>query len=87
MGIDAVLKGILVAGPWAILKLQGPNINEAEVLWLVTNGLIVMLGGMEDEMFDPNGGIFVVYWDIGWMFMVLVTGLDAFWDRRGNAVL
>ena len=58
--MDVVLKGRLVAGPHARPKIEGPSRNEAEVLWLVTNGLIVMLGGMEDEAFDPNGGICVV---------------------------
>ena len=59
--MDAVLKGILVAGPCVVPKLQGPSGNEVEVLWLAINGLIVMLGGMEDEVFNPNGGILVVY--------------------------
>ena len=34
-----------------------------------------MLGGMEDELFDPSGGIPVV------------NGLDVLWDERKNAVL
>ena len=70
-----MLKGILVVGPRVILKLQGPKGNEAKVFLLVTNGLIVMLGGMEDEVFDPSGSIPVV------------NGLDVFGDGRGNVVL
>ena len=58
--MDEGLKGRLVAGPCVIPTLQGPKGNEAEVFWLVTNGLIVMLGGMEDEVFDPSGGILIV---------------------------
>ena len=83
MYLDVVLKGRLVAGPCVISKLQGPKGNEAEVFWLVTNGLIVMLGGMEDEEFDTSGGILVVYWDVGWMFMALVNGLDMCFDMEG----
>ena len=85
--MDVVLKGILMAGPHGGPKLQGPSGNETKVLWLVTNGLIVMLGGMEDEVFNPKGGIPVVYWDVSWMFMALVNGLDVFCDGRENVVL
>ncbi len=53
----AVLGGRPVVGPCAIETFQGPKGNEAEELWLATKGLIVMLGGMEDEVFDPSGGI------------------------------
>ena len=58
--MDVVVKGRLVVGPHAIATPQGPKENEAEIFWLVTKGLIVMLGGMEDEVFDPSGGILVV---------------------------
>ena len=34
-----------------------------------------MLGGMEDEVFDPSGGIWVV------------NGLDVLWGGRENAML
>ena len=60
MNMDATLKGRLVVGPCSIPTLQGPNGNEVRVFWLVKNGLIVILGGMEEEVFDPSGGILVV---------------------------
>ena len=60
MDMDAVLEGSLVVGPCAIATLQGPKGNEAEEIWLVTKGLIVMLGGMEDEVFGPSGSIGLV---------------------------
>lgn len=50
----------IVTGPCVIPTLQGPKGNEAKVLWLFTNGLIVILGWMEDEVFDPNGGMPIV---------------------------
>ena len=53
--MDAVLEGRLVVDACAIATFQGPKGNEAEELWLATKGLIVMLGGMEDEVFDPSG--------------------------------
>ena len=56
MDMDAVLEGRLVVGPCAIVTFQGPKGNEAKEIWLVTKGLIVMLGRMEDELFDPSGG-------------------------------
>ena len=59
--MDVVIKRILVVGPCTRPKIQGHRGNEAKVLWIVTNGLIVMLGGMEDEFLNPNGGIHVVY--------------------------
>ena len=40
-----------------IVVFHGPEGKVAEELWLVTNGLIVMFGGMEDEALDPSGGI------------------------------
>ena len=52
-----VLEGRLVVGPYVIATFQGPKGNEVEELWLATKGLIVMLGGMEDEVFDTSGGI------------------------------
>ena len=55
--MDVGIKGRLVVGPYAIPIFQGPKGNEVDVLWLVTNGLIVMLGGMGDEVFDPSGGM------------------------------
>ena len=55
--MDATLEGRLVVGPCAIATLQGPKGNEVEELWLVIKGLIMMLGGMEDEVFNPSGGI------------------------------
>ena len=55
--MDVVLEGRLVVGPCAIVRFQGPKENEAKELWLATKGLIVMLGGMEVEVFDPSGGI------------------------------
>ena len=58
--MDIVLEGRIAVGPCAIATFQGPKGNEAEELWLATKGLIVMLGGMEDEVFDPSGGIPVV---------------------------
>lgn len=58
--MGAVLKGMLVVGPCVVLKFQGPKGNEVVFLWLAINGLIVILGGMEDEVLDPNGGISVV---------------------------
>ena len=51
------LKGRIAVGPCAIATPQGYRGNEAEVFWLVTKGLIVMLGGMEDEVLDPSGGM------------------------------
>lgn len=29
----------------------------AEEIWLVTKGLIEMIGGMDDEVLDPSSGI------------------------------
>ena len=55
--MDAVLEGRLVVGPCAIATFQGPKGNETEELRPDTKGLIVMLGGMEDGVFDPSGGI------------------------------
>ena len=55
--MDAALEGRLVVGPCSIATLEGPKGNEVEELWLITKGLIVMLGGMEDEVFDPSGSI------------------------------
>ena len=55
--MDVVLEGRLVVGPCAIATFQGPKENVAEELWLVTKGLIVMLGGIEGEVFDPSGSI------------------------------
>ena len=55
--MDVVLEGRLVVGLYTIATFQGPKGNEAKELWLVTKGLIVMLGGMEDEVFDPTGNI------------------------------
>ena len=55
--MNAVLEGRLVVGPCVIATFQGPKGSEAKELWLATKGLIVMLGGMEDEVFDPSGGI------------------------------
>ncbi len=52
-----MVKGRLAIGPCAIVTPQGPRGNEANILWQVTKGLIVMLGLMEDEVFDPSGGI------------------------------
>ncbi len=52
-----VLGGRLVIGPCAITTFQGPKGNEVEELWVATKGLIVMLGGMEDEVFNSSGGI------------------------------
>ena len=46
-----------------------------------------MLGGMEDEVLDPNGSIPVVYWDVDQTFVALMNGLDVVWDGRENAVL
>ena len=60
MDMDAVLKGRLVVGLYVVPILQGPKGNEVEVLWLVINGLIVILGGMEDEVFDTSRVIPVV---------------------------
>ncbi len=58
-GVNAtiVLGGRLMICTCVIAKFQGPKGNVAEELWLVTKGLIVMFGGMEDEVLDPNGGI------------------------------
>ena len=55
--MTAVLEGRLVIGPCVATIPQGPKGNVAEELWLATKGLIVMLGGMEDEVFDPSGSM------------------------------
>ena len=55
--MDAVLEGRMVVGLCVIATLQGRKGNKVKELWLITKGLIVMLGGMEDEVFDPSGGI------------------------------
>ena len=55
--VTAVLGGRLVIGACVAVVFQGPKGNAAEELWLVTKGLIVMFGGMEDEVLDPNDGI------------------------------
>ena len=55
-----MLKGRLVAGPCVIPTFYGTKENEVEVFWLVKNRLIVMLGGMEDEVFNPTRGILAV---------------------------
>ena len=52
-----VIGGRLVVGPCVILTFQGLKGNEADEFWLATKGLIVMLGGMEDEVLDPSGGM------------------------------
>ena len=52
-----VLGGRLVIGPCVIATFQGPKGNEVEELWLATKGLIVMLGGMEDEVLDLGDGM------------------------------
>ena len=55
--MDVVLEGRLVVGPYATATFQGPKAIEAKELWLVTKGLVVILGGMEDEVFGPSGSI------------------------------
>ena len=55
--MDATLEGRLVVGPYTIATFQGPKGNVAEELWLATKGLIVMLGGMEDEVLDPSSSM------------------------------
>ena len=50
-----MLGGRLVVGPYAIATFQGPKGNKVEDIWLATKGLIVMLGGMKDEVLDPSG--------------------------------
>ena len=54
--ITEVLEGILVIGPCVMVTFQGPKGNATEELWLVTNGLTVMFGGMEVEVLNPGGG-------------------------------
>lgn len=56
MDVTIVLGGRLVIGTYCIVVFQGPKGNAAEELWLATKGLIVIFGGMEDEVFDPSGG-------------------------------
>ena len=55
--MTAVLEGILVIGPCVVVIFQGPKGNAAEELWLVTNGLIVMFGGMEDAILNHDGSM------------------------------
>ena len=55
--MTVVLGGRPVIGPPIIEKIQGPKGNAAKELWLVTKGLRVMLGGMEEEVFDPSSDI------------------------------
>ena len=55
--MTATLERLLVIGPYVVSIFQGPKGNAAEELWLVMKGLIVMLGGMEDEVLDPSGDI------------------------------
>ena len=55
--MTAVLEGILVIGPCVVVTFQGPKGNAADELWLVANGLIEMLGGIEDEVVNPGGGM------------------------------
>ena len=52
-----VLGERLVIGPYVIATFQGPKGNTAKELWIATKGLIVMLGGMKDEVLDPSGGM------------------------------
>ncbi len=56
----AIVLGGRLVGPYVVATFQGPKGNEAKELFLDTKGLIVMLAGMEDEVFDPNGGICIV---------------------------
>ena len=85
--MDVVLKGKLVVDHCACPKLYGPSGNEATICWLVINGLIVMLGRMEDEVLNPNKGIFEKYWDVDWMFVALVNGLDVAYGGREDVIL
>lgn len=55
--VTVVLGERLVIGACVAVIFQGPKGNATDELWLVTKGLIVMFGGMEDEVFYPNGGI------------------------------
>ena len=55
--MTATLERILVIGPCVVVTFQGPKGNVANELWLVTNGLIVMLDGMEDKVLNPGGGM------------------------------
>ena len=40
-----------------MVTFQGPKGNAVDELQLVENGLIEMLGGMEDEVLKPGGGM------------------------------
>ena len=55
--VTTMLGKRLEIGTYVTVVFQGPEGNLAEELWLVTKGLIVMFGGMEDKVLDPNGGI------------------------------
>ena len=55
--MTAALEGILVRGPYVVVTFQGPKGTLVDKLWLVANGLIEMLGGMEDEVLNPGDGM------------------------------
>ena len=63
-----VLEGTLGIGSCIVVTFQDPKGKVAKALCLVTNRLIVMLGDIEDEVFEPNKGILVVFWDVYWMW-------------------
>lgn len=50
-----MLWGRLVRDAYVTIVFQGPKRNVSEELWLATKGLIVMFGGIEDEVLDPSG--------------------------------
>ena len=52
-----MLKGRLVVGPCAITTFQGPKGNAAKEPLVGYEGVDSDVGGMEDELFYPSGGI------------------------------